>query len=347
MTTLLALDLGGRNIKLAIAEKKEHSKSASITYFTQISASTLHEGFYDLGMLLEKKLKEKLSQIGLVLVTSTSTIAYGSLLDGLHEIQSLVVNLISEYNKNASILHISRDGTFHSLDEIDKEVGVNPKNIVKYIDAYWRGGIEMAADIFGFENFVFVDMGSSSCTIIPVKERKIAVDLFENRLISRKHIPIGITFTPIIYFISDVEFHGRHIKLFPYIPAYTSDLMCLIKGEPEDSLRKAKWKVARLACNDLMFLEEDEIKSLANQMYEIFKAIIRTGVTNIVREYFARKEIPLVIAGSAKDVLLEALGEFKCITLGFNNSHNAVGLLYWYLKSVCNCKLDLNSFKKC
>lgn len=343
MSACLGLEFGGKNIKFAVAEMEKQKDSASLLLFSQLRAPTLHEGLYYLSSCLKKELGEKtLSLIDPVLVSSSATIAYGSLLEGLHEIESMVRSFIGDYNKEASILFISREGSFNEIEEVDKEAGTNPRNIYKYIDAYWYAPTLMAKQIFKIQNFIYVDTGSSSTSIIPVVQGQPVVEPLENRLITGKLVPIGLQYTPAVYLLNEMNLMGKHFKVFPYFPIYTSDVMTLIKGNLDEAhLRKAKLGMARLVCEDPLFVSDDILKEISYQIYQAMKTTIKEAVNNIVRKYYTNQSVPLVIAGSGAQFLSEILNGFKHFNINFNNAHGAIGLIHHYYETVFKCKLRI------
>jgi uncharacterized hydantoinase/oxoprolinase family protein len=342
MGSLLGLDLGGKNVKFALAELLDSRASASLVTSGQVRAPTLHEGFYDVNSFLQNNMdKSELKQIVTVLVASSATAAYSSLLEGVHEIYSMTKSFIKDFNENALVFFISRDGSFSELKTIDQEANLSPRNIYKYIDAYWYPSSMMASEEAGFEDFVYVDMGSSSTSIIPFKKGRPVVDLLENRLVSGKLIPIGILHTPVIYILNELELFGRRFRVFPYVPTYTSDLMNVIGNVSDERLRlEAEWKMARYVAEDPLFVNKETVREVASQLYETMRSIIKSGVTNILRSYYSQK-VPLVLAGSGKVFLSKTLRSFETHILGFGNAHVAVGLLCCYLKSKLGCKLEI------
>lgn len=341
MSFLLGLDLGGKNVKYACAELSDPGASASLATLGEVRAPTLHEGFYDVNSLLQDNMEEyELKQIAVVLLASSSTAAYGSLLEGMHEIYSMTRSFIKDFNENASVLFISRDGSFYDLKAVDEEANSSPRNIYKYIDAYWYPSSLMASKEGSLEDFLYVDMGSSSTSIIPFKKGRPVVDLLENRLMSGKLIPMGIRHTPVIYILNELELLGRKFRVFPYVPTYTSDLMNIIGNVPDEKLRlEAEWKMARFIAEDPLFVNRETLREVADQLYGRMKSIIERGVMDIFQGYCSQKA-PLVLAGSGKAFLSNTLGSFETRILGFGNAHVAVGLLHYYLRTKLGSKLE-------
>lgn len=348
MSICLGLEFGGKNTKFAVAETEKRKESTSLLLFSQLRAPTLHEGFYYLGSHLEEELSEKtLSLIDLVLVSSSATAAYDSPLEGLHEIESMVRSFISDYNKKASILFISRDGSFSGIEEIDKEAETNPRNVYKYVDAYWYAPTLMAKKIFETQDFIYVDTGSSSTSIIPVVKGQPLVEPLENRLMTGKLVPIGIRYTPTIYLLNEMDLMGKHFRVFPYFSAYTSDVMALVKGSSDEAhLRKARLDMARLVCEDPSFVADDILEEISLQIYQVMTTTIKEAVNNIVRKYYANQPVPLVIVGSGSQFLSDILGDFEHYNMEFNNAHGAIGLIHHYYGTVLNCKLQIEEAKR-
>lgn len=343
MDVCLAVEFGGKNIKFAVAEMMEPKESASLLFFSQLRAPTLHEGLYYLDSRLRKELTSKVkSLIDPVLVSSSATFGYGSILEGIHEIESMVRSFIKDYNKEASILHISRDGVFSGIENIDKESETNSRNIYKYFDAYWYAPSLMAKQLFKIDDFVYVDTGSSSTSIIPFVKGQPVVEPLENRLMSGKLVPVGIRYTPTIYLMSEMNLMGNHFKVFPYFPTFTSDVMVLMKSTSDETLlQKARLGMTRLVCEDPSFFDESIIQEISRQLYQAMKTTINEAVDNILKKYYANQPVPLVIVGSGINLLSEALSSLSLHRMEFDNAHGAIGLLYHYYKSMIGCELQV------
>ena len=340
MNIYIGLELGGKNVKIAVAERI--NKKVNFILADQLSVSTLHESAYDVNLLLQRKVGvEKLKYTEAVLVSSSATVAYGSLLDGLREVDMMVKGLIKDFSRDLSVLFISRDGKFHDIKTIDSEIQENPRAIYKYIDAYWYAPAKMAGKIFKIKDFVYVDMGSSSMSIIPMVNEIPVIDPLENRLISGKLIPIGVRYTPLIYLSNEVNLKGRRFKAFPYIRAFTSDMLAVRDNADERIKRRALWALARTIAEDVSFVEEDTLEELACFFYRCMKKIIEDGVRDIVSNFFTDRNVPLVVTGTGSNLLHEVLqNDYQCYHMNMENTHGSLGLLYYFLEDICKYNIE-------
>lgn len=216
------------------------------------------------------------------------------------------------------------------------DIRQNYLNVVKYADANWYAPVVFISHKLNLDQFIYLDMGTSSTSIIPVKRGEPNVGEFESRLASGKLIPIGVLHTPVIYFVKEINIRGLTMKTFSYATAKTRDVLDIIQGDVNTHrLAKAKDRVAKLLACDVHLLSEDEICQIAKEIYKKLEESIENSIKRVVENNFQDyHKVYAVVAGNASQIMGRILKRlrihYQCLRYG--RSFTAIALIYLFSK---------------
>lgn len=284
----LGIDVGGANLKVAGDEKLE------IIYFP----------IWKMASRLKEKLKEISKAYGAeragVVITAELSDVFRNKEEGI----KFVADACREVFREVYFLDIHGN--------LSKEIR-DPR---AFSASNWIASVLFLLSE-GFRDFLFVDIGSTTTDLIPVKEKILSALTDFERLKRRELIYFGILRTPVFYVLKSFE----NTRLCPEYFAITADVFrvtgdiseadysCETPDGKGKSIEDCMRRLARTVCCDLEEMGEDRVKKLA---FNAKKAMIRTLSREIRRKV---EEFKL------KDVLACGIGEFlvesshKCLKL--------------------------------
>ncbi|MEM4946118.1 MAG: hydantoinase/oxoprolinase family protein [Archaeoglobaceae archaeon] len=273
----LGIDIGGANLKVTNGQENK------IIYFPMWKKAP------ELG----NKLKEIANHFGAekagVVITAELADVFKSKKEGVGFIAKKCYEVFRE------VYFLDIDG--HLTKEIEDPL--------KFCASNWMASVTfLLAE--GYRDFLFVDMGSTTTDLIPVKDRVMSAKTDFERLKRRELIYIGVLRTPVFYVLR--RFKG--VELCPEFFAITADVF-RITGEIDeedyncdtpDSAGKGVTdcmrRLARTVCCDLEELGEENVKLLA--------LMTRKTIIKILGEEIRSK----VLQYGLKRVLACGIGEF-------------------------------------
>lgn len=276
----LGIDIGGANLKVT------NGKENRIIYFPMWKKAS------ELG----DKLKEISNHFGAekagVVITAELADVFKNKKEGIE----FIAKKCNEVFREVYFLDI--DG------KLTKEI----KDPLKFCASNWMASVTfLMAD--GYRNFLFVDMGSTTTDLIPVKERVMSGKTDFERLKRRELIYIGVLRTPVFYVLK--RFKG--VELCPEFFAITADVF-RITGEiseedyncdtPDSAgkeVRDCMRRLARTVCCDLEELGEENVKLLALM---VRKTIIKT-LEKEIRSKVSQYGLKRVFACGIGEFLIE------------------------------------------
>ncbi|MEM2726709.1 MAG: hydantoinase/oxoprolinase family protein [Archaeoglobaceae archaeon] len=152
-------------------------------------------------------------------------------------------------------------------------------NPLKFCASNWMASVSFLLTE-GFRDFLFVDMGSTTTDLIPVKEKAVAGKTDFERLQRKELVYIGVLRTPLFYVLRSFE----SAELCPEFFAITADVFritgditeedynCETPDSSGKSVKDCMRRVARTVCCDLDELGEMKVKLMA---LKAKKAMIR------------------------------------------------------------------------
>lgn len=169
----------------------------------------------------------------------------------------------------------------------------------------------------GYRDFLFVDVGSTTVDLIPVKEKIVSALTDFERLKRRELIYFGVLRTPLFYVLR--SFEGA--KLCPEFFAITADAFRITGDIREEdytcetpdgkgkSVEDCMRRIARTVCCDLEELGEKKVKEIA---IKAKKSMIRT-LQREIRRKIEEHELKQVLACGIGEFLVEE--SCKCLCL--------------------------------
>ncbi|HDJ94912.1 MAG TPA: H4MPT-linked C1 transfer pathway protein [Acidilobales archaeon] len=280
---ILGLDIGGANlkaIKLSVSNGKTHVKEVIREYFPVwiLGKNGVVEGL--------KKLKKRVNPSPNYVVSTTMTAELSDLFRNKSEGVRFIVRTVEEVFSDAS-----------------RRFYVNVKSkLVGYSEAY-RNPLEIAAANWAasawliskkLRNCIFVDIGSTSTTIVPIINGEINVQGYTDpeKLVYGELVYLGVLRTNVCSIVDKVPYKGLFARISSEKFALSGDV-CLVLGkigvkdyttETADgrgrNMRECLDRLSRVPCADNEILNDYEILEIARYVYEsmvfrIFEALIQ------------------------------------------------------------------------
>jgi len=281
---IVGLDIGGANlkaVKLFVASGKEFQVGYTVReYFPVWIAGK--EGLVK-GI---EKIREKLGPSKEYVVSTTMTAELSDVFRNKSEGVRFIVKAVEKIFDDAhSRFYVNVEGKLISYMEAIKK----PLNVAA---ANWAASAWLISK--KFDNCVFIDIGSTSTTIVPIVDGKVSVKGFTDpeKLVYGELVYLGALRTNICSIVSEVPYKGLFARVSSEKFALSGDV-CLIlnKISVEDyatetadgrgrSLRECLDRLSRVPCADNEILNDSEIVEIARYIYEtmvfkIFKALIQ------------------------------------------------------------------------
>jgi len=268
---ILGLDIGGANlkaIKLSVSNGKTHVKEVIREYFPVwiLGKNGVVEGL--------RKLKESVNPSPNYVVSTTMTAELSDLFRNKSEGVRFIVGTVEEVFSDAS-----------------RRFYVNVKSkLVEYSEAY-KSPLEIAAANWAasawliskkLRNCIFIDIGSTSTTIVPIINGKISVQGYTDpeKLVYGELVYLGVLRTNICSIVNKVPYKGLFARLSSEKFALSGDV-CLVLGkigvkdyttETADGrgrgIRECLDRLSRVPCADNEILNDYEILEIARYVYE-------------------------------------------------------------------------------
>ncbi|MEM3733302.1 MAG: hydantoinase/oxoprolinase family protein [Candidatus Bathyarchaeia archaeon] len=316
MVEVLGLDVGGANIKAAYikTENKILKNTKVLTEYFPIWKKGKEN--------LEKpliKLRREFPNIDLLTLTMTAELSdvYFSKREGVSHILNIIENVFS--NVNVKVLNVK--GELLTIEEARKK----PLEVAA---ANWFATGWLTSKLA--RDCIVVDVGSTTTSIIPVLNGKVAAkgknDL--EKLMLGELVYTGILRTNVATIVSKVPVKGELTSVSSEFFAQSGDVHLILGNiKPNDytvdtpdgrgvSLNEASARLARVVCADLELLTFNEVKAIAEYVYEAQIQQIVDGLKKIIEYFPILKFKPAYTAGLGGKILawkaLEKTG-FKII----------------------------------
>lgn len=277
---IMGLDIGGANTDYIIYNINQ-------TYEV-IESDKTYLPMWKEQQKLEDLLKKIENQYNLdvIIVTTTAELAdgYQTKKEGIYDITQKVMNIFG----NKTVKFVSFDG----LKDI-KEVKEDPLSIAA---ANWIATTCLISKIK--ENTIFMDMGTTTTDIIPVKNSHEVArghsDL--ERLCNGELVYTGALRTNVATIVNSIPFKNKECPVSSEYFTITADVYSILNKinikdytcpTPDNNSKdvlSCKRRLARLLCSDMDFLSDDEITEIADYVYHEQIKQIEKGLRQVVNE---------------------------------------------------------------
>ncbi|MEW4451442.1 hydantoinase/oxoprolinase family protein [Bremerella sp. JC817] len=295
--TVLGVDIGGANIKIATGDGFAHSFPFAIW-------KKKHE--------LVVNLKHVLGMTPVfdrVAVTMTAELAdcFGSKAEGVRFVLAAIREVFAEYPVKVYTV----TGKMVTLEE-----GIlDPMSVAA---ANWHALGSFGGHWFKGKNGLVVDVGSTTTDIIPVVGGQVASKSQSDvqRLLAGELVYLGVERTPICGITDHVTFRGKRCPTANEWFATSIDVLLalgLFDEEPENhgtadgrpaTREFAKTRLARMICADGDEVTWTEINEMARELNSIMVKKIAAGIRQVVEEQ--KMEVELTVISGHGDFLAEA-----------------------------------------
>lgn len=275
--SFLGIDVGGANLKIA------GDKALEIIYFPM----------WKMASSLKKKLEEVAEEYGVEKAGVVITAELADVFKNKEEGIRFVEKACREVFKEVYFLDI--------WGNLVKEI-TNPR---LFSASNWVASVSFLLSE-GYRDFLFVDIGSTTVDLIPVKDKILAAPTDFERLKRRELLYFGILRTPVFYVLR--SFEGA--KLCPEFFAITADIFritgdiseadysCETPDGKGKSTEECMRRIARTVCCDLEELGEENVRKIAINAKKSMIKVLRREVRRKVEEH------------GLKDILVCGTGEF-------------------------------------
>lgn len=307
---ILALDIGGANLKYAIARIDKNERRILDHGIINIYANTLD--YFE--MKLEENINKLSQNVNRIYFTTTATLLYQSLSYGAKKIVKIVND--STCLDSSNIYYFSRDGKFNTIDifrSIDIEGCYNWCITRDFIKKKIKN------------DCLLIDCGSSSTDIVPINVQKQNrnYNIYE-RVLKGELLYIGMRRTLVQTIANNVLVGENKLTVCGENTTRIGDINYILghidKKEysldnniiTERALKKrAYFNVARLLCGDLNIISKDILDNICKYISEEMKNKIADGIKKVIKDNF-NKHPDIIVCGIGSNFIKnEVLNNIK------------------------------------
>ncbi|SDF87456.1 hypothetical protein SAMN04488589_1612 [Methanolobus vulcani] len=250
---IIGIDIGGANTKIASAD----GKIIELHYIPLWKDTTLPESLEDIATELKPDMVS-------VVMTGELADCFEDKLEGIQFIMRSVDEAF-----DCKTMYIDSNGHFYDEDSSLRELAA----------ANWAASTRLIGSEIG--DCIFVDVGSTTSDIIPIKDGKHVAGLTDfSRLVRSELFYAGTLRTNLAYLLDKVQVADGHCNISSELFANTADAYLLLGDiteelytcETADGAGKSKTdtmrRLARVVCADLTEISPDDIYNIAAQVKE-------------------------------------------------------------------------------
>jgi probable H4MPT-linked C1 transfer pathway protein len=306
LVSVLGFDIGGANTKAALINAEKgvvHSVEVSVRYFPiwkepEKLTSVLIE-------LKQKLIKDKIDAVG-VTMTAELADAYQTKREGVHNILGCAKKAFADL----PIYVLTTEAELISIQAAEK----NPLAVAA---ANWAATGWLTAQ--HLKDVVVVDVGSTSTSIIPIVNAKLAAkgktDL--DKLMCGELVYTGSLRTNVATIVQSIPLKGGVASVASELFALSGDVHLVLghiseteyTSETADgrgkSVSEAIARLTRVVCADTEMLNQKETQAMAEYIYQQQINQIAAGLTQVYKhtKTLTSKRVPVVVTGLGKNFL--------------------------------------------
>ena len=297
---IAGFDIGGANTDLAVIDFEDGEIKNMEVDFAYLPMWSNND---DLSQVLVELIENicPVSEIDAVGISMTAELvdAYDTKKDGVLDIVKKC-----EETFTCPIAYVGVDGMI-SKSEIEKDP-------LKAAAANWIATAQIATLIS--DNCIFIDTGSTTTDIIPIKEgRECAIGKSDfDRSATGELVYTGTLRTNLASFLDKVELNGKEYRVASELFAQTADVYMVLDliteddyicdtfdGEGKSKIDCAR-RIARVVCADLEMLSMEDIVAMSEVIHQKQIAQIADGLKQVVDT----QGLDLIVTtGLGKDIL--------------------------------------------
>lgn len=314
---IAGFDIGGANTDLAIVDfdDKTHEIKNIATDFEYLPMWSNKEDLGDTLLNLIQKTDvsgggiDSIDGIG-ISMTAELVDAYETKKEGVLDIANKTKEAFENISsKNIPIAFIGTNNVL-SIEEIQK----NPLEIAA---ANWIATAEIAAKID--PNCIFIDTGSTTTDIIPVKNGKECAKGRSDyeRLATGELVYTGTLRTNLASFLDEIKFDDKDFNVASELFAITADVynvldkitiddyVCHTCDGAGKSKEESARRISRVLCADLDILSFDDIVKISKYIHKKQVQQIANSLSKVAK----RENLDLIVTtGLGKDILAKEAG---------------------------------------
>jgi probable H4MPT-linked C1 transfer pathway protein len=313
MVNILGLDIGGANTKASFIKTQDYTVKelrTSMEYFP-----IWKKGKEQLPKVLEK-LKKRLVDSALdgvgVTVTAELSDAYQTKKEGVHHI----LDCVTEVFGDAPTFVLDVEANLLSVEDARREP-------IKISSANWAATGWMLSKLIS--NCIVVDVGSTTTSIIPVINGKIAAEGRTDleKLQNGELVYSGSLRTNVAAIVNGILVRGKVARVSSELFAQSGDVHLILGsiGEKEYSAEtcdgrgktrmEAMARLARVVCADIDMLTEQEIVDMAKFVYRKQLEQISGGLKQVHEriKQSLQEKVVVVVTGLGRNFLARKAAE--------------------------------------
>jgi (4-(4-[2-(gamma-L-glutamylamino)ethyl]phenoxymethyl)furan-2-yl)methanamine synthase len=304
LVDVLGFDIGGANTKAAYL----HEKNGEVT----VKVASQYFPFWKGSEKLSKVLNDLTVQLGINKLDALAVTMTAELSDAYQTKSEGVLDIISqvEGSFNAPLYVLNSDAQLISSREAKEQP-------LMVASANWAATGWLISQ--QLKNAVVVDIGSTSTSIIPIINGKVAAigktDL--DKLIFGELVYTGSLRTNLSSIVHSVPIKSGVAAVSSELFSTSGDIHLILgnlssadfTSETADgrgkTLKKARARLARLVCADIDMLSQKELKDLAQYIWEAQITQISEDLQKVYQYTKSRisGRVPVVVTGLGKDFL--------------------------------------------
>lgn len=294
--TALAFDIGGANLKVSAGESYSFSRPFALWKYPERLVE-------ELSALIDGS-----PESDTVVATMTGELAdcYANKKEGVH---SIVDALRQSINGRGLSIYLT-NGDFVTA-EVAKE------HYQLAAAANWHALANYASKITGCDHALLVDVGSTTCDIIPIVEGEVAARgaTDTQRLLENELLYVGVERTPICAIVNRVPYRDQECPVARELFATTRDVHLVTGDMPEQpndrdtadgrpaTRENALVRLARCICADIDEFDDEDGSSLASYVSWELRELIQDAVEAVSCRHDFDESTPIVLAGQGEFVV--------------------------------------------
>ena len=314
MVNVLGLDIGGANTKATFLKTQNGKMKEHRTYIEYFPI--WKSGKEQLPSVLEALKKSLINSTALdgvgVTITAELSDVYLTKKEGINH----VLDCITEVFGDVPLFVLDVEAKMLSVEEARRES-------LKVASANWAATGWMISQVI--KNCIVVDVGSTTTSIIPVINGKIAAEGRTDleKLQNGELVYSGSLRTNIATIINDIPIQGITARVSSEMFAQSGDIHLLLDNITENEYtaetcdgrgktrREAMARLARVVCADIDMLTEQEIVDMAQFVYDRQVEQIAGGLKQVYEriKLSIQEKLMVVVTGLGRNFLARKAAE--------------------------------------